>query len=130
MLPHGWRGAGGADRQRGAACPGEQQGAGEQESPYRCSEQPRRKEGEARALGNVGRKAWVGTHIEDSINSLLAYALYVMRSLNSLDKGVADCASHHGLCDLAELGEGWWLEWSFSQGSPWAPASRSPGGLI
>ena len=39
------------------------------------------KEGEARALGNVGRKAWVGTLIEDSINSLLAYALYVMLSL-------------------------------------------------
>lgn len=113
MLPHGWRGAGGADRQRGAACLGEQQGAGEQESPYRCSEQPRRKKGEAGAFENVGRKVWVGAHIEDSINSLLAYALYVMLSLNSLDKGVGDCASHHGFCDLAELGEGRWLEWGF-----------------
>lgn len=57
MLPHGWRGTGGADCQRGAACLGEQQGAGEQESLRRCSGQPSSKGREARALGNVGEES-------------------------------------------------------------------------
>lgn len=40
---------------------------------------------------------------EDSINSLLAYALYVMLSLASLNKGVADCT--------LTMGSVLWLSW-------------------
>ena len=57
MLPHGWRGAGRADCQRSAACLGEQQGAGEQESLNRHPGQQKGKEGDARDLGNMGEES-------------------------------------------------------------------------